>query len=254
VKERLVSRGFGLAERIPAVDAQIVVFRSDDLPRVQRGFRLLDTLGYWLPFVCVTLVGAGILLARDRRRALVVTGAGFALAMLVTGLAQTAAREAYLRGVPPEQLPPDAAAALYDTLVRFLRDGIRAGALIGILVALLAFLAGPSTAAVLVRRLGRDGLGTAKGGVAALGLDLDPVTGWVAPRVKWLRAAVLAVAFAVLLLQRYRTPEFVGWVAVVTVLALLVVEFLAAEPRRPEPKAPPEAAAARAAGPPGATA
>jgi hypothetical protein len=231
-RDRLVSQGFGLAARIPAVRAEVVVFRSADVVRLQRTFRVLDALGFWLPLVCVALVGAGVLLSRNRRTAFLAAGAGLAVAMLVTGLGLAAARTAYLAGVPADELPPDAAAALYDTLVRFLRDGVRAAFLIGVLVAAIAVLAGPSRAAVVVRRGGAGLLGTAKGGLADLGLDLAPVTRVVAPRVAWLRATVLAVAAVALLLQRYRTPEIVGEVALYVGAALLVVEFLAAEPRR----------------------
>jgi hypothetical protein len=231
-RDRLVSRGFGLAARIPAVRAEVVVFRSADVVRLQRTFRVLDALGFWLPLVCVVLVGAGVLLSRNRRVAFLAAGAGLAVAMLVTGLGLAAARAAYLAGVPADELPPDAAAALYDTLVRFLRDGVRAGFLVGVLVAALAALAGPSRAAVAVRHRGAGLLGAAKGGLADLGLDLAPVTRVVAPRVAWLRAAVLAVATVALLLQRYRTPGMVGEVALYVAASLVVVEFLAAEPRR----------------------
>jgi hypothetical protein len=233
VKQRLVESGFTLAERIPAVDAQFVVFQSDQVSKVQRGFRVLDTLGFWLPFVCVVLVGAGIFLARDRRLAFFWTGVGFAVGMLIVGASLALARETYLESVPTDVLPPDAAAAVYDTLVRFLRDAIRAGFLIGVLVAAAAFLAGPSVAAVTLRGWGRAGLAYTKGGVGSLGLDLAPVTRWVQPRAGVLRGAVLAIGFVVLLVQRYRTPDYVAWVAFGVVVGLVVVEFLAVEPRAP---------------------
>jgi hypothetical protein len=233
VKQRLVENGFGLAERIPAVDAEFVVFQSDQISTVQRGFRILDTLGFWLPFVCVVLVGAGIFLARNRRLAFLWTGVGFAVGMLIVGAALGVARETYLESVPTDVLPADAAASLYDTLVRFLRDAIRAGFLIGVLVAAAAFLAGPSVAAVTLRRWGRAGLAYTKGGVGSLGLDLAPVTRWVQPRAGVLRGAVLAVGFVILLVQRYRTPDYVAWVAFGVVVGLVIVEFLAIEPRTP---------------------
>jgi hypothetical protein len=233
VKQRLVSSGFQLAERIPAVKAEFVLFQSADVGKVQQGFNLLNTLGLWLPFVCLLLAGLGIYLARNHRQAFLGTGVGLAVAMLVTGAALTVARRAYLDGVPPTILPADAAAVLYDTLVRFLRDAIRAGFLIGMVVAAAAFFAGPSVTAVMLRRLLNAGFAAAKGGLASLGLDLDPVTRWVAPRAFTLRVGVLVAAFVVLLLQRYRTPELVGWVAVGVVVALAVIQFLAITPRPP---------------------
>ena len=45
-------------------------------------------------------------------------------------------------------LPADAAAVLYDTLVRFIRDGLRMLLVVGLIVAIGAFFTGPSVTAV----------------------------------------------------------------------------------------------------------
>ena len=233
VKERLVSSGFELAERIPTVNAQFTIFRSADVTSVQRGFDLLDTAGLWLPFVCLLLVGLGIYLARDHRLAFIGAGLGLAVAMVLTGAALALARRAYLDGVPPEILAPDAAAVLYDTFVRFLRDAVRAGALIGLIVAVGAFVWGPSVTATTIRR-GIDAvLAAAKGGLGRLGLDLSAVTERLAPHARVLRAAVLAVVLAVVFLERYRTPELVLRATAAGLVALALVQFLAITPRFP---------------------
>ena len=232
VKERLVARGFGLAERIPAVNAEFVVFRSSDLTTVQNGYRLVDALGMWLPFICVALAALGIFVARNHRLAFLGAGLGLAAAMVVTGIALALARRAYLDGVPPDVLPAEAATAIFDTLVRFLRDSLRAAFLIGLLTALVAFLSGPSVTAVTFRRWATAGLAYAKGGIEALGLDLTRPTGWVAPQARVLRAAVFVVGFVVLLVERYRTPDLVLWVEAGVLLGITVVQFLATEPRQ----------------------
>ena len=80
VKQRLIDRGFTLAERIPAVNATFTVFESADVGKVQKAFNLLDTLGYWLPFILVAMAGLGIYLAPNHRTAFIWTGVGVALA------------------------------------------------------------------------------------------------------------------------------------------------------------------------------
>jgi hypothetical protein len=45
VKQRLVDSGFGLAARIPEVNASFVVFQSADITRAHNAFNLLNTLG-----------------------------------------------------------------------------------------------------------------------------------------------------------------------------------------------------------------
>jgi hypothetical protein len=149
--------------------------------------------------------------------------------------------------MPSDVLPQDAAAAIFDTLVRFLRDTIRAGVLLGVLVAAGAFLVGPSVTAVTLRRWGDTVLAAAQGGLVTLGLDMSPVTRWVTPRLNVLRGAVLVAALVIVLLQRYKTLELVSWTAAGALVALLLLQLLATAPRprrvQPAPIAPAPAVA-----------
>jgi hypothetical protein len=237
VKQVLVSNGFQLAERIPAVDVQFVVFESADLPRVQRGFNLLNTLGLWMPLICVVLIGLGIYVARNHRLAFLGAGIGVTLAMLATALALAAVRRVYLEGVPADVLPADAAAVLYDSFVRFLREAIRAGVLLGLVVAAGAFLTGHSVTATALRRWIRSGFAAARGGLQRAGIGLESTTAWLAPRARVLRVSVVVVAFAILLLQRYKTPELVAWLTLGVLVAFAVIQFLATPPP-PRPDEP----------------
>jgi hypothetical protein len=246
VKERLVASGFQLASRIPDVNATFVAFESEDVGKIQRGFNLLDKIGFWLPFIVVALAALGIYLAPNHRLAFIGVGLGAALAMLLVGAALTLIRRAYLDGVPPDVIPSATAATIYDTFVRFLREAVRAGFLIGLLFALGAFLTGPSATAVTIRRWLVSGFAWAKGGLAAAGLNMDGVTRWVAPRARLFRVLAVVAAFLVLLLERYRTPGLVGWTTVGVLAALAVIELLAVEPRPWRPARAPAAAPAPA--------
>ena len=132
VKQQLVSQGFSLAERIPAVNAQFTIFQSADIPKIQRGYKLLNTLGYWMPFIVLGLGVIGIYVVPHHRRAAIVAGLALAGGMLLVAILLALARHRYLNAVPPAQLPPDAAAVLFDTIVRFLRETLRAIALVGV--------------------------------------------------------------------------------------------------------------------------
>jgi hypothetical protein len=66
----------------------------------------------------------------------------------VLGAGLAVARSVYLRSVPSSLLPPDAAATLYDTLVGFIRDGLRLIAVIALAIAVLAFFFGPAGAGI----------------------------------------------------------------------------------------------------------
>jgi hypothetical protein len=126
VKQQLVAQGFTLAERIPAVDKSFVLFQSADITRARSAFNLLNTLGNWLPVVALVLLAIGIYVAKDHRRALVGAALGVAGGMVLLGLSLAVFRSIYLDAVPAAVLPHDAAAVLYDTIVRFLRAGLRA--------------------------------------------------------------------------------------------------------------------------------
>ena len=67
----MLAAGFGLAERIPTVDRSFTLVQSDAVTKAQSTYRLLDTLGTWLPFVILGLRRGRGALARDRSRALI---------------------------------------------------------------------------------------------------------------------------------------------------------------------------------------
>ena len=139
--------------------------------------------------------------------------------------------------MPPDVLSPAAAAALYDTMVRFLREAIRAGALLGLVVAAGAFLTGPSVTATTVRRGFVAGFGSVRGLMQDMGAGLDSVTTWVGPRARVLRGSVVVAALAVVLLVRYKTPELIGWLTLGVLLLLAVIQLLATPPRPRSPRA-----------------
>jgi|RhiMetdeSRZDD1v2_1073273.scaffolds.fasta_scaffold43569_4 hypothetical protein len=250
VKQRLVSQGFSLAERIPAVNAQFTIFQSADIPKIQRGYNLLNNLGYWLPFIVLGLGVIGIYVVPHHRRAAIVAGLALAAGMLLVAILLALARHRYLDAVPPAQLPPDAAAVLFDTVVRFLREALRAIALIGVILAAGAFLTGPSVTATAVRRACTRVAVLTRTGLGRLGLHMPAVTNWVAPRAGTMRAVAVAVGVILLIVPAYLTPAIVGWVVLGLVVVLFVVAVLAAPdpPRRPAGTAMPAADIPVAAG------
>lgn len=235
VKERLVANGFQLAARIPEVNATFVVFESADVGKVQRLFSLLDRLGLWLPVILLATAALGIYLSRNHRLAFIATGLGVAVAMLGAAVGLAVLRRSYLQGVPDDVLPTGAASVIFDTVVRFLREALRAAFLAGLLVALGAFLTGPSVTASTIRRWFVTGFAFLKGQLAELKVPLTGITRWAAARARMLRAISVTIALAIVLTQRYKTPELVAWTAVALLAALAAIELLAVEPRRWKP-------------------
>ncbi len=235
VKQRLIDRGFELASRIPNVNPSFVLVQSDYIARARGAFNLLNAIGIWLPVVALILLAAGIYVAKDHRRALVGVGLGLAGGMVALALALVLFRTIYLNELPLGVLTRDAAAAFFDTLVRFLRLGLRTVLVFGLVIALAGFFTGRSITAVRARAGVSKGIGWLRGGAESVGFRTGPVGAWVYryKRVLWI--AVIAIAALVLVFWDQPTGRVIIGLTLAVLVALVIIEFLG---RPPTPAAP----------------
>jgi hypothetical protein len=152
IRPQLVEAGFPLAERIPDINVSFPILESEQLPRVQRAARALDTLVVPLALTTLALLVLAVWLAPDRRRMVIAAGLGVAAAMAILLVVLAGAREFYLTHLPEGVRSVDTAAAIWDTMLRFLVSGTRTGVYVGLGVAALAWLAGPARPAAALRR------------------------------------------------------------------------------------------------------
>ncbi|HEY8042783.1 MAG TPA: hypothetical protein VIF35_00840 [Streptosporangiaceae bacterium] len=219
VKKDLAGRGFTLVNSIPAVNPTVGLFSAKYLVKAQSGYRLLNDLKIVLPILTLLLIAAGVYIARSHRRALIGAGLGFAASMALLGIALAIARSIYLNSVPSSVLPANAAAVMYDTLVRFIKDGLRTLLVVGLIVAIAAFFTGPSVTAVRARGTVSGALGWLRASGERAGLRTGPVGSWTYVHRHALRVA--AVALFALIFVFWGRPTAV--VAVVLAVLLLVV-------------------------------
>lgn len=219
VKTRLAAKGLGIVSAIPAINPQFALFNDKYLVQAQSGYRLLNDLKVVLPIVTLLLLGAGIYLARGHRRATVGAGLGLAASMLVLGIVLAIARGIYLNSVPSSVLPSDAAAVMYDTLVRFIKDGLRILLVVGLIVAIAAFFTGPSVTAVRTRRGLSRGIGWLRSSGDKAGLRTGPVGPWTYQHRTALR--ISAVALFAIIFVFLATPSAAS--AIILAILLLVV-------------------------------
>ncbi|MFD3452280.1 hypothetical protein ACFWVC_08865 [Streptomyces sp. NPDC058691] len=234
VKQRLVGAGLTVAGKIPQIHTDFTVVRSEKVGKIRTAFRLLQLVGFWLPILTVVLAAVGVLLAARRRRSLVAAALGFAGAALVLGLALTVFRSLYLDALPASVSQP-AAATVYDTLIRFLRGTVRAVIVLGVVVALGAWLSGPGRYAVRVRGVWESVLGAAGDAAEGLGMRTGPVGPWLVRHKVAVAWVVVVAAGLVLAFWSYPTGWVVVGLALAVLLVLAAVEFLArpARPARP---------------------
>lgn len=217
-KKNLEARGLTVVSKIPTINPTYPLFPSKYLTRAQSTYQLLNTLKIVLPIAALVLLGIGIYIARSHRRALIGAGLGLAASMLVLGAGLAIGRSVLLGSLPAGASAP-AASDAYDTLVRFIRDGLRMLLVVGLLVAIGAFFTGPSTTAVRTRAGLASALGWVRASGEKAGLRTGPAGTWTYAHRKGLR--VSAVALAALVFVFWSQPT--GVVAVVIAIILLVV-------------------------------
>ncbi|MFF1556029.1 hypothetical protein [Streptomyces sp. NPDC058279] len=226
VKQRLVDAGMTAAAKIPTVKTDFTVLRADNIGKVKTGFRLLQITGDWLPVLSVLLIAAGVLLSRHRRRVLITAALAFAFATLMLGVALTVFRVVYLNALPDTVSQP-AAASVYDAMTHYLRTTVRMAVVLGVVVALAAWLTGSGRSAGLVQQLWHSGIGAVRSTADHAGLRTGPVGPFVRRHIGLITWILVAAAVLTVFLWSYPT----GWVIVGIALALLfvlaVAEFLA---------------------------
>ncbi|WP_051277010.1 hypothetical protein [Marmoricola sp. URHB0036] len=234
VKARLVDRGFTLAERLPTITATFTLFESADLARAQTGFRLLSASSTTLPILALLFLAAAVALSRRHRRTLMVGALAVAASMLVLGAALNLSRIVYLDAIPTDRLPSDAAAAIFDQLVWFIRLNLRALLVLFLAVAFVAWVSGPEPAPVSVRRGTSRALDVVRHGSDRAGLNTGPF-GLMLGRYRGaIRGVVLGLVVVLYVMAAHPTGGYTITLLVVAAVVLLVVELLA---RSPEPAA-----------------
>src|SRR3954466_1578492 len=215
-KQRLSAAGLTAVNLVPDVHPTVALAKADTLVKAQSAYTALDKVARVLPWIVLLLFAVGVYLARNRFRALVGSGLGLALSMVVLAAGILVARSLFIDAVPSGAAP--AAASGFDIVVHYLRLGLRAVLVLGLVVALAGYLAGRSESAVRLRGWATTRLHSIRSGSAP-----GPVSRWTRAHVKGLRIGV--VALAVLSFVFLTQPSGVSILVIATLLlvALAVI-------------------------------
>ncbi|WP_022894167.1 hypothetical protein [Agromyces subbeticus] len=231
VKQRLIDQGVGFAEAIPEVDRSVVIARDDAFVLVRTIYALAVGAGTWLPWIALAFLVAGVLVARNRPKALVWTAGGFALVMGILASGIGVGRLFFIGAVSPSVMPSDAADSLYSGLIELMLSTIVALLVLGVLVAIVTWFSGPWRPARAVRGFAESGFGSLRRTAAAHGIT----TGRFGVALdRWRGVVYVAIAVIAAVLVLFSRPVTTGQVVttlLVALLALLLVEVL----RRPQP-------------------
>jgi hypothetical protein len=244
VQQQLESTGIGLFSNIPiaSIGGKITIFQSDDLYQARTGLRILNTVSFILPFLVLACFAGAIYLSKDRRRAFVAAAIAFMLGAFILAFVLFIGRGLYLNAATGNELPYDAAAAVYDTLVRFLHTSIRAATFFSIIVIIAVFFAGPSRFAVWCRTRVRQAANWLGQQSEEAGWEFLAPNAFVVRRKNGLRIIVAVVAFLFCFRWKHPTPSILLYIAIATLFVLGVIEFFGREPLPVAPAKDPAAA------------
>jgi hypothetical protein len=232
-KQNLSARGLTVVNKIPPINKSFTLFSSPYLVKAQSAYRLINTLKIVLPILTLILLALGVYIAKGHRRALIGAGLGVAGSMVVLAIGLEIGRSIYLNKVPAATLPPDAAAAFFDTFVRFIKDGIRALLVLGLLVAAGGFFVGPSVTAVRTRSALASGIGWIRTGGERAGLTAGPVGGWTYDHRQALRISAVVLMVLIFVFWGQPTGLVVLMLAIVLLVLLGLIELIGRPPAKP---------------------
>jgi hypothetical protein len=238
VKQDLIQHGFSLASNIPPVSPTLALFQAKDLGKAQALYRLITTLKWVLPILALALLAAGVYLARGRRRALIGAGLGLAASMLVLAIGLLIARSIYLNSVPTNVLPADAAAAAFDAMVYFIKISLRVVLAVGLVVAIGAFITGPSRTAIQTRSALKSGLGWVRNFGERRGVSTGPVGEWTYHHRRGLRIGAVALVALIFVFWGHPTGLVVILLVVILLVLLGLIELIGRPPAEPKAAAP----------------
>ncbi len=228
VKQRLVDRGLSFAANVPvpsAADRQVVLLTSPQLAQARTVYALAQPVAQWLIYAVLLLFVVAVLVSRRRARMVIAVGVAIIIGAVVVrlGLAFGQSQvELTLSGTSFAV----AQEAFFTILTTFLISAVRTAFALGLVLALLGWYFSGSASARSVR--GALGGAVGQAGSRASGTALAPIGAWFARTRTFWRILVPGVAAVVLLVASPLTGSLILWTAVLAVLALVVVEVLAA--------------------------
>jgi hypothetical protein len=226
VQGKLVDAGLSFLKNVnvPPVSRTITIIDTEGLSEARSYVSILDTLAWVLPVLGVLCLAGSALIVPPRRRRLTVRAAlvlvaacAFTLVLLAIG------RSLYLDAT----VNKDAAKAVFDILVRNLRYGVITLAVVGVIVALVAYFAGPSAPAKATRRLADAGIAGARNKAGDLGYQPNAFEEFVGARKRALELVIAGLALVALVLWSQPGIGAVLFIFVVSLILVGVVEFFA---------------------------
>jgi hypothetical protein len=229
VKKSLASNGLGFVNNIniPISRQQITIVNSPALAQLGYMIQLMNAMAWVLPLLAIALLGGGIAVAANRRKAVLWMGIGIIVLTVIPVQAIYLGRIPFANAaLQLAKMPSDAAQAAYSIIFRYLITANQIASVIGLVFVIGAIFAGPSKWATSLRGGFRHGLNN-------IGPDWDfgVVGQWIHDHESGMRTTGILLAVAMLLFAPAKTIWTIVWLVVFVVVWIVVVTFFG----RPRP-------------------
>jgi len=228
VRQLLDDRGITIFDKVPInrLALKFELFDASGLEQAQSGVKLLNQLSYILPILVFVMLGIALWLSPKRRRTLIRWGIGVTIAASFFALLVAVGRGVYLDSVSSAAFPRDALAATWDTLIRFLRGGLRLVMMIGLLVAFITWVTGSGRNAVRLRTTVTDAIGGAGDRAEDRGLDFGGFGRFVHRYRRALQVGGLLLVTVFLLFANRISASRLLWAVVLLLVYFAVIQFI----------------------------
>lgn len=220
VKAALLAQGFSFAEVIPVIDESVPLLESDSLMLVRTVYQLAVGAGYWMPWVVLGLLVAGVIVARNRMRALAWGALGIAVSLLLLAGGIGVGKMFFIGAVSPSVMPSATAEVLFTQLTALISASTLALVTLSLIIAFAAWFAGTSRLATAARSLCDSGCHAVRRAAAAHGVRTGALGRFVD---RWHSALVLVTVVVGVLLLFVNRPIRLGNIIVTLVCVLLVL-------------------------------
>ena len=222
VTAELSARGVPFVDSLEVPGREVVLADAPNLQTAASALRIFLPVANWLWAVVLIMFVVGIMLWRPRARGVLWTGIGLATGGAVMFLALYLGEAEIVAQAPSDFT--GVVTAVTTTLLRFLVNATLVLICVGISLAISGWLAGATSSGRKVR----DGIAEAAHRWGSPLAD-GPVGRFTSDHpmfVPTLRALVIGLAAAYLLLVDRRSPSMILWTFVLMGLALLLVEII----------------------------
>lgn len=226
VKQLLVDQGITFASRIPTVDKTITVAQNSSIPTLQVFYGAAVAAGAWLPWVSLGLLALGVIVARRRSLALIGAASALGLAMIVVVAGISIGRLVFVASASPALVPAGVATTLYVTVTTAMKDTGVAVLVLAIVVALVAWYAGPFSVPRRLRAFFGSGVTWVRESAERHGITTGRAGEWIYAQRVLLRSAVAVIAAAVVLFVRPLTPALIIWTLVIAAVVIAILELV----------------------------